>query len=636
MYEYLTEGAGNIATNIVGSFNVDTNADFRHELESVQESFAATHSVDLFRDVSTIVSNDILRPELKEGLIGSCLESTINDEYYQNHANKLEQLFENTCEEIIEESSTFGNMAPIVGLTLPILKKNYYENVAKDIVMTEVPDKPFIKLQFQRSFLRDDEGNKYYIPEVFYTNKYKEVLVKARGIDIDEVLSANPSYQDGVALGDFDVLTAVGGKMQKYDTLSNDFCVKEIRLKKQSLAGGTKLVRLAATAEEAKAILVAEGFTLEGEPQEVVPNTVPKSWEATVTHQVPIIKGLEVLPDTATNNNMASHVVKFELADGNVIEDKLMMTVDFYYGRVSVACCKGQIEKVKFGGHLSNENNERSVQLDYERKSIDIKISDGERINTGLTLEKIKDAKALLNIDITSQIISDMNNVLVSFEDGEILNFLEDSYDKWRVKTDLPFGYDEHVWKGSFVETARFSAIPPRGVMLPQSQYLATELEFNLNQLLQDLNLKLNRQDIMYVIYGNPKNIAHLNSRTKWIVDENTKIGGIQLVYKFGVLTNSDIRCHVVSSQKISPSVGLRIVAYPLSQEVITFKHYKYSMNIENTYRNANTPLTPNVMATQRYKTFENTPVQGRMDIVNNRFGNLNPVGVTNMEPDYY
>lgn len=172
--------------------------------------------------------------------------------------------------------------------------------------------------------------------------------------------------------------------------------------------------------------------------------------------------------------------------------------------------------------------------------------------------------------------------------------------------------------------------------MQTQSAYLATELEFNINQLLQDLNQKLNRTDMMYVIYGNPKNVSLLKDRTKWVVDENTKIGGIQLVYKFGVLTNSDIRCHVVSSQKIPASVGLRVVAYPLTPEVITFKHYKYSMNIENTYRNANTPLTPNVMATQRYKTFENTPVQGRMEIVNNGFGNSNPVGVTRMEPGYY
>lgn len=635
MYEYLTEGANNMATNIVGSFALDTNSDFRHELEEVHENFMASRGVDLFKDVTTLVSNDVLRTEYKQALIGNCLESTINDPYYAAHAKKLEQLFENTCEEIIEESSTFGNMAPIVGLTLPILKKNYYENVAKDIVMTEVPDKPFIKLQFQRSFLRDDEGHKYYIPEVFYNNDYREVLQKARGIDIDQVLSSG-SYKDGVDLGDFDVLTAVGGKMAKYDTLANDFCVKEIILKSQALSGDTKIVRAAADADTAKKVAQAEGFTVSGEPTEVVPSTTPKTWEVTVTHQKPVIKGLEILPDTATNNNMASYVVDFELVNGKKVSDKLMMTVDFYYGRVSTACCHAQIEKVRFGGHLSNENNERTVQLDYERQSIDIKIADGERINTGLTLEKIKDAKALLNIDITSQIIADMNNVLVSFEDGEILNFLEDSYDKWRTKTDLPFGYDKHVRKSSFVETARFSAIPPAGVMLPQSQWLAGELDFNINRLLQELSLKLNRQDIMFVIYGNPINVSLIKDKTKWIVDENTKIGGIQLVYKFGVLTNSDIRCHVVSSQKIDPSVGLRIVAYPISQEVITFKHYKYSMNIENTYRNGNTPLTPNVMATQRYKTFENTPVQGRMDIVNNRYGNTNPVGITSMEPGYY
>ena len=65
----------------------------------------------------------------------------------------------------------------------------------------------------------------------------------------------------------------------------------------------------------------------------------------------------------------------------------------------------------------------------------------------------------------------------------------------------------------------------------------------------------------------------------------------------------------------------MRIVAYPLTEELITFKHYKYSLNIENMYRNPNTPLIPNIMATQRYKTVELLPVQGSFKLTNNGFG---------------
>jgi len=78
---------------------------------------------------------------------------------------------------------------------------------------------------------------------------------------------------------------------------------------------------------------------------------------------------------------------------------------------------------------------------------------------------------------------------------------------------------------------------------------------------------------------------------------------------------------HVISSQKVPQRIGLRLVAQPLTQEIITFKHYKYSLNIENSYRNPLTPLTPNVMATQRYKTVELLPVQGQFELINNGFG---------------
>jgi hypothetical protein len=299
-----------------------------------------------------------------------------------------------------------------------------------------------------------------------------------------------------------------------------------------------------------------------------------------------------------------------------VVEDILTGQVNFYDGTVSVASTGGKIKQVQFGGHLSNENNLETVELDRERETREWKIPDGQRINTGLTIEKLKDYKALFNIDVTTEVISDISTVLTQFEDSGILDYLDTSLAKWKGKKDLPFGYSD-----GFVESYNFSATPPSNVFVTTSAWIDTELKFNLNREIDALKEKLKTTDIMFVLYGNPANITLIQDGVKWVIDEDTKIGGIQLDYRFGVMTQNKNRVHVVSSMKVPRNKGIRIVAFPLSKEVITFKHYKYSLNIENIYRNPLTPLTPNVMGTSRHLTTEVLPVQGEFNITNNDFG---------------
>ena len=237
-------------------------------------------------------------------------------------------------------------------------------------------------------------------------------------------------------------------------------------------------------------------------------------------------------------------------------------------------------------------------------------------MNTGLTTDRIKDTNVLFDIDLTSETISDMATTLTHDEDGRVLKFLDESLDRWRGRKDLPFGYEE-----GFTETYEFSATPTSQVLVTQSNYIASELKFNLERMVDTLKEKLKTSDIMFVAYGNPAVITLLQDGVRWVVSEDTKIGGIQLDYRFGVMTSIKDRIHVVSSMKVPRSKGIQLVAYPLSKETITFKHYKYSLTIENTYRNPNTPLTPNIMATSRYLTTELLPVQGEYLITNMDFG---------------
>lgn len=547
---------------VIGSFAKSKNEDWKNGINSLMEGFKTQFGLDPLNNIRDILENDVLCEQYKEALLGDVFEADFNDEYLNLMPEKLDQLFENTKDEIITENYGVGQMSPIVGYTLPILKKNYIECHGKDIVMTEVPSKPVIKIAFERKFLKDKAGKKYYIPEIFYDESYKEVSEKAKGKKVSDKWYPESG---NLPMQDLPIMNESGGTLETRDQLAHDFCIQAIKMQ------------------------------VDG--KEVIKN------------------GLDIKPDYSSNNNI-TYRCKHVKDDGTVLEEVLTGTVDYYHGTITVATSGSLIKQVQFGGHLSNQNNNETIELDRERETVTWHIGEGERINTALTIEKIKDMKALLGIDVTPEAISDMSSTLTQFEDAHIMSYLKNSLDIWKDKTDLPFGYT-----GGFVETATFNCVPGSTLAVTQSEYIESELKFRFNRLLSELKDKLKTTDLMFVVYGHPTIIELFNASVDWKFDEGSKVGGLVLDYKFGVITESGTRIHVVSSLKVPKEAGIRIVAYPTTDEQLTFKHFKYSFNIENMYRNPLTPLTPNIMGTHRYLTESLLPVQGQMILIGNDFG---------------
>lgn len=560
------------STQLVGSFSVEKDRDFRDGISNLLESFANNYRIDPVDGIMSILKNETLNEAYKGQLLDDVLNENYGDPYMDLLPSKVEQLYENTRTELLE--GYMGQMNPIVGLSLPILKKNFLSCQAKDIVMTEVPDKPYIRMQYERDFLKDKEGNRYYIPEIFYNNEHIAVSEKGRGkavtdkwfggtgTEVEEGTLTKTS--EAIRIQDLDVLGLSGGSLQTRDTLGADFGI------------------------------VAVKVVVGSEVREVAVNITPKLGDGNVI----------------TGN------ISVRTEPGDVVRDLIAGQVDAYYGKVSITCTGGKVVAVKFGGHLSNENNVDSLEVDQERETMDWRIPEGQRFNTGITIEKIKDSKALLNKDITAEYISKMSTVATQFEDSSVFKFLDDSFEKWEGKKDLPYGYE-----GGFVEVAEFNCQVPSGVFAKQSDYIATELKFTVNRLVRALKDKLKTTDIIVVAYGNPANIDLLQEDVNWVIDDGQKIGGVELEQRFGVTTVNGTRLHIVSSLKVAQDKGIRFLIMPTTKDHITFKHLKYSFNIENSYRNPITPLTPNIMCTSRYLTKEVLPIQGKVELTNNDFG---------------
>lgn len=569
-----------VTTRGIGSFTMELDRDFRDNLSSALESFHNKYQVDPVFKMADIVANDTLFEAYKDEMFNDVLDGTMESSFAHNdddtgymslHADKLDQLIANTREELVSEASAIGQLSPIVSLTLPILKKEYLEMNFKDVLQTVVADKPVINIAYERKFLKDVQGNKYYIPDIFYDKSYREITQKSVGKEV----SAKWYPEAGeLPVQDLDMLAASGGSLEKRDQLSYDFKIAAVKVAVAGDAG-----------------------------EEII--------------EVPV----DCKPDMATSTfSYTLEVSDTKAEDPQKHKCHIYGSYDPYSGRVSVAGIG--IKQVKFGGHLSNSNNNEIVELDRERKNIQYTISEKERFNTGITIERIRDEKALANIDTTVELVADMTEVCAQTKDSNIQAFLEDSFQRVLAAKDFaPMGYNIQ-----FANSISFDMQKAGDYMIPESEWRSPQLRMYFGRVIGLMKQQLRNTAVMFVVSGNPYVIERFfetDDHCRWVIDNNTKIGGVKFDYKFGVTTMDGCRVHIIASMKEDIAKGLRIVAYPLTETILTYRQYDYSFNIENNYRNPLTPNIPNIMAVQRYENIEYLPLQWEFYVKQYREGNF-------------
>ena len=581
-------------TSGIGSFENNTNGDFKAKVKEAMEGFSSKYRMNPMQNMLNIASNSTLWSDYKDRMFDDVLspssESSFDhyasnvDEYTGMNREKLEQMVENSRQMMVDEASSVGMLSPIVAATMPVLKKEYILNQFKDMLHTIVTDTTIIKYAYERRFLKDAAGNKKFFPECFYDGSYKDFTDQSIGKVVNKAFNATTNGQ----LVQFDVLQASGGSLSKRDALGNDFSVDGVKV------------------------------------------TVPSS--ANPSGEVVELTSLDIRPDYATKtfNNTIEIPSKVTGVDA-ATEIYVYGTVDFYTGIVNIAVSSNNNNvdldtvSVQFGGHLSNSNNDAIIELDKLRENRQFTIAEKERFNAGLTIERIKEEKALANIDVTVEMVSDMSDVAAQTCDSNIQRFLEDSFQNTQAieqtRVFQPMGYNFQ-----FADAFEFDLEAPGPYMVPESEWRSKQIRFYFERVLAYLKTKLRDERIMFSVSANTyvmEMLTATDSDIKWVLNQGSNVGGVQLDYKFGVSTVNGTRVQFISTQKETIEKGFRITVIPLTDTVITYRQYQFSFNIETNYRNPITPNIPNIMCCQRYENVSVLPIQSNFYIKQYREGNL-------------
>lgn len=562
----------NSTTNIVGNTTPTySNRGFKEDIAHIFEMYAQ-EGVNITSDMDAINRSDSAKSEF----LSACVESVnssnaltsgdaMEDPFYGNYAERMEQLINNSMLDMAREAVMTG-YSPIQSYAPFMIKKQWVACVWKDVLMTEITSNPIVKLQMEQRYVKDLEGNRYPIPDVYYKKDImKKLLEDSTGVPLKEDPITLP--MQGICLID---------PSKNTDTTTT---------------------------------YIKDGFTLRDPAN-------------SLTHDIHVFKVIfsdggkeypvpcDIKVDVATGAFVKGSVVCTILKDDGTVDktlkDEIVGSVDFTTGTISLFASYGKVTKVCLRGKTANRFNHRSLDVERTIEPLTYYIPEsGPRLNSAVTIEEAQDAIALGKIDMFADNVDMMGDVLANLQDIDYKMFIDTSWDTQQEVKRGPFGYE------NLTEEGRFNTVPTMGYGINITDWMTQGKEF-FERTLENLKYKLNTSSAIVMCVCHPSIVRYLKADVRWIFTDSTDVSGLKISYNVGVTTANGDRMHIVTSSYMSPDEGVKILIIPTTSECITFKSLMYSIIVDRGYRHPLEPLVPNVMSTQRYLAFEVVPVQGR------------------------
>ena len=588
MLNFLTESSKDFKeTQTVGAFSngADTNS-FDHIFTETYEDLLGKN-VDLLRDVNTVINNKAILSTFKNGLLGElmneCAEMEQDSESYGTHANRYDQvsdMFDNCVDDFLIESTRVGNLLPIKAIDFPVLVKQALKLTSNDIIQTEVTRTPVIKKHLEQTYIVDsnDKTKRWKYPQCFFTDEFKEAFNAGKGLPIKTTPVAVSAIKN-------------------YDIVAN--LTDAVRPAREFITFNLQITK----------VIVEDTH---GEEVEIVLNPAMRI----------------NMSDNTWLGGKIKKTVKDSVGDDLEVDDLVMGMIDFTTNTTSISTVTGQVKKVVFGGYLSNELNERSVTFDYAREEREWKIEDGTRVDVPYSLEELEDTKALMDIDLYKKTYNNLSDYLIQMEDSQVLAWLDEQFELYKG---IEIPEEDVLGFGGWVSERVFDCDSTSITTALPVEYIQTMLKFAIDGIITDICDKAKLEDMTFVIYGNPRYIRLLAPEVKWVTRPGSSSNGVKLDYSYGIMTSGDVKVQVVSTKKVNAKYdntdklhkGLRIIPYPISNEQMTFKHYKYTTHIltaqNSAYRAADRPggSMTNLMGVSRYTNTSVQAIQTEVDFMN-------------------
>lgn len=518
------------------------------------------------------------------------------------HKANLRQIMENSALDTRAANPNQFNLNQLTPFDafLPFtIIRSYLPLIGKDLVPTQTPAQPFIRIKQQYKYIVTKDNKRYLRPDIYNdTDQSQMILDTARGGEVTQkwypaatVVESEEDFTDEtdgkkyklpekLVIGSLDLLEESGGLREVGDALDIDIHVKSIRA-------------LVTNSEDTKIMVEQSGYN-------AYPDITSISPQRSVSFKVKIpVKG-----------------------SGGEIEKYVEDTI---YGDYNAATCSfnlvslyGYVRQVQFGGHMSNKNNMEYLSFTNEFGVEEHPIPEGYSSNVPITAEDMQLYNETASIDIVATAINEMTEIFTQLEDGSIINKIDKEYKLWTGK-----GEGEHPFQhmfGPVVFNKEVDLTHDTTRLLKRNEIVQDEIQYAISRFIGEMRNTLKAEPFRLVAFAHP-NVCSLfvGDNVDWkITPGSTGTEGIRTDYRMGVYTADGNSFRIISSMKIKEEDGVRFLLFPVNeQNFLSWKHFKYSMFFSRDYRNPEMSLVPNVKGMSRFYTHSYTPLQAKLFIRN-------------------
>ena len=659
------------------------NDKFDERLEDVTNQISANHKgLNIFRDAKRMLENKEVMLEYKQLLLDPILDELRGYDcsedsekvHMEQVADQLEEAWDTAQAAFIQESYNVSSYLPLSTLDFPALVKQYIRFLGKELIPVQTASSVNIEQRIFTKFLVNNQtGEEYEVPRIYWqkeadgTPTWRKLWNAGKGIRLREkvltlaTIQAAPNKKYSIynwLMADDGSDTTITPTVRT--RLSYDFNIKYVQL----TATAPSDVYAVLTAQPADwATAYASYYKKDTDGNWVASDNTFVSgavYEKTVTSgastsfkvRLPgagIGVAIELggvfinggitedmnLPavDPATNKVLVGDDGKAVMITG--ISDRLSGQVDFVKGTVQASSC-GVITGIYVSGHVSNETNMRTIGFREYPEIRKYKIADGCRFQLPFTVEDFAEANASLNFNLYNRLVQELVTNQEMFEDQSILEFLDMEFDEYD-------GYYSDVWNLESYTHTEYADLDPTSISTSFAgdpyEYRTNAIHNALASLIYELSDRGKLENLGFVIYCNPKCARLIKKFVTWTTTKATTIGGVQMNHSFGVLTDESTPIRVVASNRVDaftvipayqdntdPETDLsreyfyKIVAYPMDNFHISYKHLRFARHLTNSpenaaYADAQNPGGAAVLVTtsSQYETIKVQGIQGRV-----------------------
>ncbi|MBD5584645.1 MAG: hypothetical protein HDQ88_06140 [Clostridia bacterium] len=570
----------------------DDVATFEAQMEEIVESIQEAESVDIRKNPRMWIKDRAALDTYKQRLLDPIAEAFADvdgdDSHLRAISETVSQLWDTKANMMSLMEGTSGeelpSFLPIASLEFPVLVKQFYSSVMKDIIDIEAVNKPNIRKHVRTQYIIDNlTGEEYEYPKCFFDGTWQRISDATRGHVIRE--DVVPLTND--RLVDYDIVTNLTDGIPGQDKLSLNFKIIGIDI-------GTGPI---------------------------------------------LIPGNGITFDMSNRGALYNGELDFTAPDGTEVHDLISGRVDYRKNTITLSAAYGQVKGVVFSGRLSNENNVRTGSVREERRALDFKIEDGPRWHMSFTIEELEDMNALLDMNYYNRMVNEITKVQEMQETLLTMQYIYEEFDRF-------IGLDTDTYNlEPTMKQFKVSLQPPAGFAGDPFKYRAHAVQNAIKGLIYQMLDLTKLEDLSFVVCGNPLATQVLTEFTQWKYTPGTAIGGIKVNHSYGFITDMGATVRIVASNMydaytidVDEDTGkrelvLHILAYPTTNDRITRKHLRYTSHlmktpVDSAYVSPNLPAGAYnyVTATSRYTNISVQDIQARLIMTESEsLGYINP-----------